>query len=762
MAAGGGWQYLLVFAAGCLAAPWLPALPGWTLWLTLLILAAGGLAFRTTCLAATCLLGGLWFTAAAQWQLDSEWPSARDGSLVSVTGTLVELPQRYDQSERFLLAVDRSESDPDVPELLLVSWYRPSERLQPGSRWSMQLELDPPTGRLNPGGFDYRRYLLSRRIGATARVRGEPERLAAESLRGQVDRKRQRLADIIQAETVDLDVAALKRALGVADRSGLRPELSQRLRQTGTAHLLAISGLHIGMVAGIAGLLISLLAAPLVLVWKRLDRRRLAVLGGLLAAFGYAALAGFTLPTQRALIMLGVAAMALLARRAVAPGHALLLALIAVLLFDPLAPLATGFWLSFAAVAVLIWAFAWRPAGDGRWLTGLLRAQMIVMIGLLPLNVGLFGQLIPGALLANLVAIPLVGLVVLPALLLDIGSMLAGLPASAAGVIADWGLSRLLVFLDWLHGIDWAFVPHAGGGGLALLLAAAGALWLLAPVGWPARWLGATLMLPLLLPPTDRPDQGELDVHFLDVGSGLAVLVDSGDETLLYDTGPGDGEGGDLISRILPGLLVRIGSDGLDRVVISHDHRGHAGGAASVTANAAGSPRIYAPEPGPGQACVRGTLWRSGGYRFHILHPSPGLPDLGPNSSCVLQVSGPGGSLLLTGGIDADVEARLLLDQPALTADVLQLPASGHRRGGSSGFLQALSPHLALASVARFDRYDRVHEELQGRLAAAGIRWWSTGRCGALRIRFRPEQAPRVSSMATESRRFWRDPGDCP
>lgn len=762
MAAGGGWRYLLAFAAGCLAAPWLPVLPGWPLWLALLVPAAAGLAFRPTRLAATCLLGGLWFTAAAQWQLDEEWPDARAGEQASVTGTLIELPQRFDQSERFLLAVDQTASDFDVPELLLVSWFRPSQRLQPGSRWRMQLALSPPSGRLNPGGFDYRRYLLSRRIGAIARVRGEPERLAEGALRGRVDRQRQHLADILQAETVDLDAAALKRALGVADRSGLRPELSERLRQTGTAHLLAISGLHIGMVAGIAGLATSLLAAPLVLVWSRLDRRRLAMLGGLLAAFGYAALAGFTLPTQRALIMLGVAAMALLARRAIAPGHALLLALVAVLLFDPLAPLATGFWLSFAAVAVLIWAFAWRPADSGRWLTGLLRAQLIVMIGLLPLNVGLFGQLMPGALLANLVAIPLVGLVVLPALLLDIASILAGLPASAAGSVAEWGLSLLLDFLDWLHGMEWAFLPYVGGGGLALLLAVAGALWLLAPAGWPARWLGLPLMLPLLVPSVDRPERDELDVHFLDVGNGLAVLIESSEETLLYDSGPGDGEGGDLISRILPRLLARIGSDGLDRVVISHDHRGHAGGMASVMGDSAGSPEVYAPAPPPGRPCRRGIGWQSGAYRFRFLHPSPGLPDLGPNSSCVLHLSGPGGSLLLTGGIDADVEARLLLDEPGLTADVLQLPAGGHRKGGSSGFLEALEPKLAVASVARFDRHDRVHETLQRRLASAGVRWLSTGRCGAVHIRFRPGQEPRVSSMVTESRRFWRDPGNCP
>lgn len=758
MRGGGGWQFALAFVTGCLLAPWVPALPGAWVLAGLAAIAGIGCAFDATRLTAVGLLGACWFLAAAAWQVDRQWPVERAGEVVSVAGTVVDLPRRRDQSVHLLLAVDTDASDAPAPERILVRWYRPRHRPEPGSRWRMQLRLDPPSGRDNPGGFDYARYLLAHRVGAVASVRGDPVLLADEGHRRWLDRRRQHLADVIQSETVDLDVAALERALGVADRSGMPPGLAERLRQTGTAHLLAISGLHVGMVAGMAGFVAAWLAAPLALVTGRLDRRRVAVVVGLVAALGYAGLAGFSLPTQRALVMLAVIAAALLARRGMAPSRALVLALLAVLLFDPLAPLATGFWLSFAAVGVLVWAFAWRSLSQGRWLTGLLRAQLVIMVGLLPLNVGMFGQLVPGALLANLVAIPLVGVIVLPALLLELAGILLGLPPTPAGWLADRGLAWLVDYLEWVHGLQGAFLPLAGGGALAMVAAAAGALWLLAPPGWPARGLGAVLLLPLLLP--GRPDLrgGELEAWFLDVGNGLAVLVRTPDSVLLYDTGPGDGDGGDALGRMLPALKAHVGFERIDRVVVSHDHRGHAGGLGSIPDDA----ELLSAVEGLGTHCTRGRQWRSGGYRFRFLHPSRGLPDLAGNSSCVLEIAGPGGSLLLTGGIDADVESRLINHGDAPSADVVQLPSGGHRSGSSARFLRALDPALAIASVARFDRFGRVHPETRRRLEAAGIDWSSTGDCGAIRIRLQPGSPPSAESMASRRQRFWKRSPGCP
>lgn len=757
--AGGGGRAALAFVGGCLLASWLPSLPGLGVLIALAAIAGAGCAFGATRVPALFVLSALWFAAAAQLQLERQWPPERAGEVVTVVGTIVDLPKQYEQTTSFLLEVDGDGVPQAVPERIRVRWYRPFRRLEPGSRWRLALRLEPPVGRDNPGGFDYERYLLANRIGATGSVRGQPRLLSNDSGDHRLDRQRQRLSDILQSETVDRDVAGLKRALGVADRAGMSPELAELLRRTGTAHLLAISGLHIGMVAGLAGVFAGWLAAPLGLLVGGLDRRRVGVLVGLVVALGYAGLAGFSLPTQRALVMLAVLAIALFARRAIAPGTALLLALLAVVLFDPLSPLSMGFWLSFAAVAVLIFAFAWRPSRPGQWLTGLVRAQVVLMIGLLPLNVGVFGQFVPGALLANLLAIPLMGLVVLPALLLDLVTMLVGLPAIGAGTVADAGLGLMLGFLGWVDGLKAAHLPVTGGASWTIPLAALGAAWLIAPPGWPGRALGGLLVLPLLWPVRPGLDANELEAWFLDVGNGLAVVVRTAEETVLYDTGPGDGEGSDAISGIFPDTRRKLALDPLDRVVVSHRHRGHSGGLASVAAEGV---RVYASGIDVGQACVAGDEWQSAGYRFRFLHPTRALPDLGGNSSCVLRVVGPGGSLILTGGIDADVEARMVQQWGGPPTDVVQLPGGGHRDGSSAAFLKALAPEFAVASVARYDRFGRVHPETRRRLDEQEIDWADTGRCGALRLRLVPGEVPLLRSMATLRPRFWKDRDKCP
>jgi competence protein ComEC len=757
------WPYLLTFAVGCVLGATTPALPGMGWVAVLLLLAIVGLGHIRTRLPAVLLLGLVWFLGHAQWHMDRQWPDELAGEDFVLTGTVVGLPELREQGLRFEFQPDRGQIDGLTASTMLVNWYRPSGHVEPGSRWQLELQVLPPAGRDNPAGFDFQRYLLSRRIGATARVRGD-SRLVAPAPTVQVDRLRKRMAGILQAETTRHDAAALKLALGLADRSAMAPELSDLLRRTGTAHLLAISGLHVGMVAGIAGLILAVVLAPAVVVHKRLDRRRLALAGGLLAATAYAMLAGFTLPTQRALIMLAAVALAFFFRRAIAPAHALLLALVAVLLFDPLAPLATGFWLSFAAVAVLVWAFAWRPA-DGasraQWLTGLLRAQLIIAIGLLPLNVGIFQQFIPAALVANLVAIPMVGFWILPALLVEMAGVIWGVPAALFGALAESGLVRLVAFLEWLDGFEASHAAAAGASRVVIVSAMLGALWLIAPRGWPARWMGLPLLLPLLAPRVDALADGELQVWLLDAGDGLAVLVQTHDEILLYDTGPGDGQGGDMIGRELDGLLARLDRADIDRLVISHGHRGHAGGLGSVR-HRLPDVRILSSIEGIGRPCLAGDQWNSGGYRFRMLHPSSGLPDLGPNSSCVLHIDGPGGSILFLGGIDSSVEARLLQQFAGPASDVLVLSAGGHRRAASPEFLEGVAPVLALASVRRHDRFGRPHPEVRSNVGLVGARLVSTGHCGAVRLRLREGAEPEIRSMATLKPRFWKLRTGCP
>ncbi len=755
------WGFALAFTCGALLAALVPALPS-VPWLL------GGLGaclvmlrWRAWRIPAAFGLGLCWFLVHANWQLTTQWPAARAGELVRVSGVISGLPEQRGQTLRFELRTLDARSS-GLPARLEVSWFRPLRYLQPGELHEFELRLQPPQGRLNPAAPDRYRHLFSQRIGGTATVARHMRQLDAGRQGGQIDRLRLYLSERLQAETTGLDAAALFRALGLADRSGMRAELSALLRQTGTAHLLAISGLHVGLVAALFGLLGGVALGPLAGWLFGLDRRRSAVLCGLLAALAYAALAGWTLPTVRALIMLAVAGLALSLRRGIRPQHALLLALLAVLLLDPLAPLAVGFWLSFGAVAVLIWAFAWRPGHPrGGWLGALLAAQLVLAVGLLPLNVGIFQQVIPGALPANLLAVPLVGFWILPWLLLALLLMALGLPVAWLLMLAELGVDVLLLALSWLDGLDWGYQRVASGGLLALCLAAVGALWLIAPPGWPARSLGAFLLLPLLLPrATGLPAEG-LRLSMLDVGDGQLIVLEAQGQRILYDTGPGDGEGRDSLSRLLPALDLRARDPILQGVIMARSHRGHAGGLASA-AELAPPERVRVAPGTAGRACTAGEYWLLGAYRLEFLHPSPGLPPLGDNSACVVRVFGPGGAVLLSGGVDRQVERRLLLERHDLAADLLVLGAGGHRRGASSEFLAAVQPGWALASVARFDRFGRPHADLRERLDRAGSRLLTTGQCGAITVDLVPGQPPLVRTERGRRSGFWLPAEDCP
>jgi len=757
-------SWLLALAFGAVAASLTPSLPAPPVTLVMIAVALVALAWPMARIAAWIALGAGWFLLNAAWQVDQQWPEQRAGELVEAVVAVAELPRWQERTLELLVRPDRS-LHPDLPKRVLVRWFQPPDYVTPGQSWRMTMRLTPPRGRLNDSGFDYSRFLLTRRIGALGTVSGSPQPVDDDLGNQPIQRLRLYLAEVLDGEVGSRHAAALLRALTLADRGGIDAHLNERLRETGTAHLLAISGLHVGMVAAWSGALAGVLITPLLGWFSRLDRRRVAVLAAMAAALAYAALAGWSLPTQRALIMLLVAGGALLLRRGLAPAYALLMALAAVIVFDPLAPLATGFWLSFAAVATLIWAFAWRPAarrGLAAWFGGLLRAQLVIGIGLLPLQIGLFEQIAPVAFPANLLAIPLVGLWILPASLLAVGLILVDLPASWPLAVAAAGLDGLIEILRVLHEPGLGQRAVLGAGLWTMMAALLGSLWLLAPSAWPARWLGALLLVPLLWPRVATLQRDELLVHLFDVGNGLAVLVGTQEEWALIDSGPGDGQGRDRLGSTLNAVLARYGRDYLDRVIITQDHRGSVGGLGSVAGLSSATTTLYGPTPGAEQACTSALSWRSGAWRFRVLHPSPSLPDLGNNSACVLWIEGPGGSLLIPGRVDHLVERRLIRQANGTDPVIVLLPDGGHRRATSPELVAHFRPIVALASVARHDRFGRPHEAVKRALEQAGVELLTTGDCGALSVRLAATRPPQVTTALGRSSRFWHASGECP
>jgi competence protein ComEC len=457
--------------------------------------------------------------------------------------------------------------------------------------------------------------------------------------------------------------------------------------------------------------------------------------------------------------MVGVVLAALLLRRALAPGRALVLALAGVLLLDPLAPGAAGFWLSFGAVAVILYLVAWRQPGGGRgwrwvWI------QLALGLGLAPLLVVAFQQVPLVSPLANLVAVPLVGFVLVPLVLL---ATLLLLPLPDVG-------AALLQVADRLLALAWPPLQACAGWPLAqhgfaeppLWLALAGCvgvLLLLAPRGLPLRLPGLVLLLPLLTFRPEAPAHGAAWVTLLDVGHGLAVLVRTANRVLVYDTGPAYSARFDAGSAIIVPALRRLGRDRLDALVVSHGDGDHAGGLASLRA-AVGVGRLIV---GPGvaaatgaEACRAGQRWSWDGVEFAFLHPAA-AGTVGNDGSCVLRVAAAGASLLLTGDIEAEGERRLLTrEAAALRADVLQVPHHGSRTSSTAPFVAAVAPRLALISSRRDNAYGLPVAAIVDRYVTVGAEVVDTADAGAVEVRLpaRPGR-PEVRRARDQARRFW-------
>jgi competence protein ComEC len=701
------------------------------------------------------VLGAAAFVLALETQVEDRWPVERAGERVEFEARVLGLPTR--RGDRIQLQV-RPLSD-DLPRTLELNWFRPSGWPRPGELWRFSVRLMPPVGLRNPGGWDRERAQLAARIGGEGRVRSA-EWLAPGDWRSAMGRLRQDLGDWLQASVHDLRSAALLRALVVGDRSAIDRDLSEVLRTTGTAHLLAISGLHVSLVAGFGALIGGILASWRPLRWIGPDRRRHALVSGWMAAVIYAALTGFALPAQRALVMLTVGLGAVLLRRSIAPGRALLVALAAVLLFDPLAPLSVGFWLSFAAVAVLIWSFAGRPPGGAGGL-GLVRAQLVLGIGMLPLNLGLFKFLAPSALPANLLAIPLVTFAVLPFGLLAVGTFLAGfpefLPLALAGLAGE-ALTVLVNGLEWAAE-QWPAVRRLGTAGWPeIALAGVGVLWLLAPPDWPLRPLGLVLLVPLLAARPEPLPDGGFEVHVLDVGDGQAILVRTRESSLLYGTGPGDGEASSLIPGTIAPALAALGVDEPDRIVVPGRARGQAGGLAEARRRWPEA-EVIGRHPALEAECRAGQEWSVDGVRFRFLHPEPALPELGGDDDCVLLIASTAGRVLLPGRVSRPVFDRL--GRGFAPLDLLVLPRQGHRDALDLSWYRSLGVGRTVVSVDRANRWGLPHPVWQGAIEDDDVVLRSTADCGAMSLRLAPGQTPAFHT-AVAGRERWRVGSGCP
>jgi competence protein ComEC len=756
----------LACVLGCaVGAGWSGAAPTAVVALPLLALGVALWAPSWRMRAASALRGGgaLLFGLAAFWLhaaagMTARIPPALEDVPVDLVGRVVGLPEHAPDRQRFEFVAESAlvGGEPRALDgVLRLSLYRSDARIGAGQRLALRVKLRRPRALRNPGGFDFERTALERGLVATGYVL--EWRVLSPQARG-VDAWRERLSGWIAARVADPAVAALLRALAVGDQGAVPDALWDRFRATGTTHLVAISGFHVGMVGAALGLCVAgvfRLVPRLALRWPR---RQAVMLAGGLGAASYAVLAGPSLPVLRTVAMIAVAVFALLLRRHVPLGRALALAALVVLVPMPLAVLNAGFWLSFGGVFWLLVALGGRSTMA--WWSGYARAQWVAFVALTPLAVAWFQSVSLSGPLVNAIAIPWVSFGIVPLLLAACG--LSFVSPSLAGVVLDaaaWLAEGYLWMLAHAEHLPLSTIGLPAPDVPALLLALAGGALALLPRGVPGRLLAPLLWLPLLWPRIERPPPGQFDLTVLDVGQGLSVLVRTAGHDLLYDTGPSRPAGLDSGEAIVVPVLRQLGAVPLEHLVVSHADNDHAGGAASVVRLA----RPARVEGGPGTrlaaVCASGSAWSWDGVAFEILHPPPFFPDLGNEGSCVLRIAAGGQAALLPGDVSSLVESRLLALRAPLSADVLVLGHHGSRHSSSPAFLAAVGARIAVASAGDRNRFGHPHPEVVARLRDAGAALVQTARAGAVRVRVGGPGGPEVVSLERhDTRRAWSEP----
>lgn len=774
---------LTAFVAGAAALQWQAALPppaaygaGAALLASAIAAARSGAPppLRTALAAAAALaLGFFWAAGRAELRLADWLAPALEGRDLRLTGVVAGLPRAFERGVRFDFDVESAAGGEPVPRRLALAWYAGAGDGAPaaapvaaGERWQLTVRLKRPHGSANPHGFDYETWLLERGFGATGYVRAQEgvERLAPAPARWRdtVVAARAAIRERIVRVLAGEPYAGVLVALAVGDQTAIPPAQWQVFTRTGVNHLMSISGLHVTMVSGLA-------YAACLGFWRRVPSLtlrvaapRAAVLAGAAAALTYALLAGFAVPTQRTLYMLAVVAAALWLDRAQAPGRSLALAAAWVALLDPWAVMAPGFWLSFGAVAVIFYVTAARLASPPKVLLWG-RIQWAVTLALAPLLIALFQQVSLVSLAANAVAIPLVSLMVVPLTLLA-----AVVPVDALLHAAHAAMAACMLILEPLARLPAAVWQQHAPPWWAVGLALAGVAWLLAPAGFPGRWAGAALALPLFFAAPPRPAPGELWLDVLDVGQGLAVVARTTNHALVYDTGAAFGIEADSGVRVVVPHLRGEGVGAVDALVVSHDDNDHAGGAASILAAVPVAELVSSLEPDhparaagvPHRRCERGLRWHWDGVEFTALGPEAAAYADARRSanarSCVLRIAAPGGAVLLPGDIGRRDEADLVdAFGDALAADVLLAPHHGSGTSSSPAFIDAVRPRYVVFTAGYRNPFGHPRADVVARYAAAGAALLRSDRDGAVRIRLRANPGIEASAWRSERPRYW-------
>lgn len=725
--------------------------------------------YRRSCLVGVYVLGFVGMSFASHQELVSRLRPELHGVDIQLSVHVIEIQGYSAQNYRFSAS---PEDASEFPPLIRLSWFNPPLTPLPGEQWQLKVRLKRPRGFSNPGGFDFEGWLFREGVGATGYVvDDEHNRLLETSTDAGMAGLRRRMDKRLDALLAPGDARAVIKAITLGDRSEITAEQWLVYARTGTSHLMAISGLHIGLAAGGTYALVWILFGQL----GRFRRLRdIAMLASVLAAFAYADLSGFAIPARRAFVMIVLSAIAVLMRRRLVPEHVLASACVLVAIDEPLSIFSPGFQLSFAAVGLLVWwskRLPCRADGGPRWHPSsifvaareLLHLQVLFLFGLMLITVWIFGRVTIAAPLINFIVLPVFSLIIVPCGLL--GLMLDGAAAIAGDallVVSARATSLLLQCLQAASGESIVAIDAPISGWTIILLAGPTILLALLPAGWPGRKLALMAAFATVFSRHAAVPERCLDVAVLDVGQGLAVVLATATQTTVFDTGPGYRSGSSAANLVILPYLKSIGVSRIDTLIVSHGDLDHSGGLSDLRRSLSVN-RLLSGEPAltGGIQCRSGMTWESDGVRFSIEHPGDGERWEGNNASCVLLIETGDYRVLIPGDIEAEAERDLLSHYQAGSVDLLVIPHHGSRTSSQRAFVNATQPHVAVAASGHRNRWGFPKPEITERWQRVGSIVLTTSESGAIRQRFCPDQTPQAPRQyRIEKRRIWHDRSD--
>ncbi len=690
------------------------------------------------------------------WELPKEW----EGKPLLVSGYIADIPVVSEHRTTFLFNLKKIQSD-NARTLIKLSWQNPQVILHPGDQWQFVVHLKRIHGLRNPGGFDYEAWAFQTGIRASGYIvmESQTKLLASHWYHYPLNRIREKLKEKIEKNLPTSNTSAWISALALGERQNISAENWEILRKTGTNHLMAIAGLHIGLMASFVFLLVKGCWRRVTYLTLKMPAQYAGAIAAFVMALLYSALAGFSIPTQRACIMLSITLIMLLMQRNTIAWQAWCIAMLCVLFLNPLSVLTESFWLSFCSVALIIYGISGRLAPKNLWWK-IGRIQWVIALGLIPLSIWLFQECSLISFIANSLAIPWVGFIVVPLTLLGCFFLLfSSVFGGFVLWIADKTLAVLWIILTYLSSVSWASWSVVMPAQWILFMACLGMVILLVPAGFPGRYFGFVWLLPLLFYHYPAPKKGEVWFTLLDVGQGLSAVIQTKQHIVVFDAGSKLSSNCDMGESVVVPFLHSRGVKKIDMLVISHGDNDHIGGAPALgehfpilAARTSHPEKLFSL---PSQYCLRGETWEWDKVTFAFLYPPADKLNLDNNSSCVLRITDENEHhILLTGDIEKLAENYLLqVDPKNLSTDILIAPHHGSKTSAVTEFVKEVNPSYVLFPVGYRNRYHFPNVSVLEKYRALNAKLFSTVDDGAIQFALSTDKTPRLYRL--DHKKYW-------